>query len=67
MVSKTRLLTAFIWIDKIKVFAVNFSLPDPRQTLDHFCPSHSMDTHFGIIKKLDNNMQGKSMEMLCPK
>lgn len=66
MMSKTRLLIAFIWIDKIKILAVNFSLPDLRQTLYHFCPSHSMEPPFGIMKKLDNSMQGKGMEMLCP-
>lgn len=66
MMSKTRLLIAFIWMDKIKILAVYFSLPDPRQTLCQFCPSHSMEPHFGIMKKLDNNMQEKGMEMPCP-
>lgn len=49
--SKTRLLIAFIWMDKIKILAVIFSPPDPRQTLYHFRPSHSMESHFGIMKK----------------
>lgn len=43
-------------MDKIKILAENFSLPDPRQTLYDFCPSYSMEPHFGIMKKLDNNM-----------
>lgn len=43
MMSKSRLLIAFIWLEKIKILAVNFSLPDPRQPLYHFCPSHSME------------------------
>lgn len=60
--------------DKFLILAVNFLLPNPRQTLNRFCPFCSVDLHFEIIKKLDNNLQRKRLpsllsctEKLCPK